>query len=152
MTLRRQARIANMARAFEQRTIVPLGRSCRRWRSSSRSGTWFGEYRREIGYTGGGCGTFDVEYRVFGHGLRDQLQSHPHTRALVVVLGSKGRSFFDLVEFEPIPFQHVHVFDCEHLVGGGQLQQPWSMSTTIKIKKDHIKREDRRTERASETQ
>ena len=30
ITLRLQARIANMARAFEQRTIVPLGRSCKR--------------------------------------------------------------------------------------------------------------------------
>lgn len=37
MMLILHARIANMARALEQRTICPAGRSWRRWRSSSRS-------------------------------------------------------------------------------------------------------------------
>ena len=37
MTLRLHARIANMARALEQRTIWPAGRSCIRCSSSSRS-------------------------------------------------------------------------------------------------------------------
>ena len=37
ITLRLHARIANMARVLEHRTIVPFGRSWIRWMSSSRS-------------------------------------------------------------------------------------------------------------------
>lgn len=109
MILILHARIANMARALEQRTICPAGQSWRRWRSSSRSARGFFE-RRGAGTRARLGRTFRVEHRALTNRPRVQLHALPR------------RPVFAHRELEPVLAQHVHVLERDQFVRRGQFQ------------------------------
>jgi hypothetical protein len=94
IVLLRHARIANIARVFDERTSVPAGRSLSRCRISSRSMKV--KFRRSKAMKDAKR-TLGVKLGIFAHGLRYELQPAP--RRLVLL----DR------DLESILLQHAHI-------------------------------------------
>lgn len=107
MTLFLQALMANMARAFEHRTICPPGRSRNRCITSSRSNQVSVSAMCVRMY----C-TFHVKRRALADGLSSQHETAPFANGIFGVN----------VDLETILLQNIDIFHSEHLIGSCQLQ------------------------------
>ena len=111
IVLLRHARIANIARVFDERTSVPAGRSLSRCRISSRSINIFAPSQGHASdETKDTRRTLGIKLGVLAHGLRHKPQSSP--RRLVLL----DR------DLEPVLLQHAHVLERDELVRSRQLQ------------------------------